>query len=385
MTPKDYFLHNALCALPWIGVYVDPVGTIKNCAISGTKLDNIHNTPIDKILASPTNVAIKTDMLNHVRHERCNACYNVENRSNHNVQTHSGSNRSWYKKYGIKNLDVYDSPNNFNLKIVDLRWRNTCNLACVYCGPNLSSRWATELKNTDYNIDDSILAKNKKYIFDQVDTIDHVYLAGGEPLLIVENLELLNLLAERNPDVEIRINTNLSVVDNKIFKKLITFKNVKWTVSVDATEEEYDYIRYPGNWNQFYNNLIDLKNKGFDINFNMVWCILNAESIFKCIENLQAVGFHENTFIIQCLDRPQPLNIQNLPSNILEKLKLTIKNKLTITDPACWLHKSLELMYNYISGPVIPGDLTETFNFLAKLDQRRNLNSQTVFPSLYNL
>ena len=140
MTPKDYFLHNALCALPWIGVYVDPGGTIKNCAISGTNLDNIHNTPIDKILASPTNVAIKTDMLNHVRHERCNACYNVENRSNHNVQTHSGSNRSWYKKYGIKNLDVYDSPNNFNLKIVDLRWRNTCNLACVYCGPNLAGR-----------------------------------------------------------------------------------------------------------------------------------------------------------------------------------------------------------------------------------------------------
>jgi sulfatase maturation enzyme AslB (radical SAM superfamily) len=298
---------------------------------------------------------------------------------------HNGSNRNWYKKHGIKNLDLYDNPDNFSLKILDLRWRNTCNQACVYCTPELSSKWADELQITDYTIDSDILDKNKKYIFDHIDTIEHIYLAGGEPLLINENLELLTLLAERNPDVEIRINTNLSVTDNKIFHKLLTFKNVKWTVSVDSAGVEYEYIRYPGNWHQFYNNLIDLKNKDFDINFNMVWCILNAESILSCIEELQAAGFHENAFIIQCLDDPQALDVRNLPIQVLEKLKLTIKNKLATTNPTYWLHKSLELMYNYISNPVLSRDLTQTFDFLKTLDERRNLNSKSVFPSLYKL
>lgn len=383
MNPKDYFHHDALCPLPWTGVFVNPDGAIRNCAITGQDLGNIHDTPIEDILGGPLNVAIKTDMLNHVRHERCNACYKVEALSNSDME--SGSNRSWYKKYGIKNLDVYDSPSNFRLKILDLRWRNTCNLACVYCGPDVSSKWADELGDGKYSIDETVLAKNKKYIFDQIDTIDHVYLAGGEPLLIIENLELLNLLAERKPDVEIRINTNLAVIDNKIYKKLITFKNVKWTASVDATGADYEYIRHPGNWNQFYSNLLDLKNKNFDINFNMVWCILNAESIFKCIEDFQSAGFHENAFIIQCLDHPPPLNVRNLPDTELEKLKILIKNKLATTNPDYWLHKSLEIMYNYINSPYSSRDINGTFSFLKTLDDRRNLDSRTVFPKLYNL
>lgn len=385
MNSKDYFLHDSLCTLPWTGVFVNPDGTIKNCAISSLKLGNIHNTPIEEILAGPTNAAVKTDMLNHVRHARCNACYKVENLIDSGSQLHNISNRSWYKKYGIKNLDLYDSPNNFKLKILDLRWRNTCNLACVYCGPDLSSKWADELKNTEYTINETILEKNKKYIFDQIDTIDHVYLAGGEPLLIKENLELLNLLSEHKPDVEIRINTNLSVVDNKIFKKLLTFKNVKWTISVDAIDDEYNYIRYPGNWNQFYNNLLELKNQNFDINFNMVWCVLNARSILKCVEKLQSIGFHENTFIIQCLDSPAPLNVQNLSAIELDKLQLEIKNKMTLSTPEYWLHKSLEIMYNYINSPNLSANLEETFSLLKTLDTRRNLDSKSVFPWLYIL
>jgi len=383
MNPKDYFHHDALCPLPWTGVFVNPDGEIRNCAITSEKLGNLHDASMQDILTGPTNVAIKTDMLNHVRHARCQACYKVEDLSNSAMA--SGSNRSWYKKYGIKNLDVYDSPNNFELKIVDLRWRNTCNMACVYCGPDVSSLWASELGTMDYNIDDAVLERNKKYIFDQIDTIDHVYLAGGEPLLIVENLELLNLLAKHKPNVEIRINTNLSVVDNKIFKKLLEFKNVKWTISVDAMIREYNYIRYPGNWDRFYQNLMDLKNKNFDINFNMVWCILNAHSIFDCIEHFQKIGFHDNAFIIQCLDNPQPLNVKNLPDSELDKLKSIIKNKLATTQPEYWLHKSLEIMYNYIDAPYSSKDLVGTLGFLRTLDDRRILDSRAVFPFLYNL
>ena len=385
MNQKDYFFHNALCPLPWLGAFVNPDGTVKNCAITGTVLGNLHQHSFEEILLGPTNVSIKTDMLNHVRHPRCNACYKVENLDNLQIQTNSVSNRTWYKKYGIKNLNLYDSPDNFNLKILDLRWRNTCNLACVYCGPDLSSKWADELANKDYNIDEEVLKENKKYIFDQIENIDHIYLAGGEPLLINENLELLNLLYEKNIDVEIRINTNLSIVDNKIFKKLLLFKNVKWTISVDAMGKEYNYIRYPGNWKNFYSNLINLKNQNFDINFNMVWCVLNAESIFECIEEFQKAGFHENMFIIQCLNQPNTLDVRNLPDKTLENLKLIIKNKLTGTTPTYWLHKSLKLMYNYINTPMPSRDINLTFEFLKTLDQRRNIDSRVVFPLLYNL
>ena len=387
MTPSEYFKHPALCSLPWIGVTVLPDGRIKNCAISKLNLGNLHVAPVEEILTGPNNVMVKQDMLDGVRHPRCAACYSVEDNTAGQAQHSSSSNRSWYKKYGIKNvnLDLYDKAENFSLKVLDLRWRNTCNFSCVYCGPDLSSQWASELKDKSFTIDEDVLGKNKKYIFENLQNITHVYLAGGEPLLIKENLELLNILKEHNLDVEIRINTNLSVIDNEIFKKLITFKNVKWTVSVDAVGSEFEYIRYPGNWDKFHRNLLYLKNQGFDINFNMVWCVLNSISIFDCIDFLKNIGFHENSFIIQHLNQPVELDVRVLPDGQLGRIKERIKVEMSTADPQYWLYKSLNLMYNFIDTPILGKNMNSTFDFLSRLDKRRNLSSNDVFPMLYTL
>ena len=387
MTPSEYFKHPALCSLPWIGVYVNPDGKVKNCAISDLDLGDLHNDPVEKILTGANNVMVKQDMLAEIRHPRCNACYSVEDNTADQAQHFNTSNRSWYKKYGIRNIniDLYDKTENFNLRVLDLRWRNTCNFSCVYCGPDLSSQWASELKDKSFIIDEDVLRKNKKYIFENLHNITHVYLAGGEPLLIKENLELLNILKDQNPDVEIRINTNLSTINNEIFKKLITFKNVKWTVSVDAIAAEFEYIRYPGNWNKFHQNLLYLKNQGFDINFNMVWCVLNSTSIFDCVDFLKNIGFHENSFIIQNLTDPVELDLRGLPNGRLYQIKEKIKLEMSVADPQYWLYKSLNLMYNFINTPEPSRNMNSTFDFLDKLDKRRNLSSKNVFPMLYNL
>lgn len=387
MTPLQYFKHSSLCSLPWIGVFVNPDGKVKNCAISDLNLGDLHKDPVEKILTGANNVMVKQDMLDGIRHPRCNACYSVEDNTSNSVQHSNSSNRSWYKKYGIKNinLELYDRAENFDLRVLDLRWRNTCNFSCVYCGPDLSSQWASELKDKSFTIDEDVLRKNKKYIFENLRNITHVYLAGGEPLLIKENLELLNILKDQNPDVEIRINTNLSVIDNEIFKKLITFKNVKWTVSVDAVGAEFEYIRYPGNWNKFYQNLLYLKDQEFNINFNMVWCVLNSTSIFDCIDFLKNIGFHENSFIIQTLTEPAELDLRGLPNSRLDQIKEKIKLEMSMADPQYWLYKSLNLMYNFINTSEPSRNMNSTFDFLSTLDKRHSLSSKDVFPVLYNL
>lgn len=381
MTPKEYIMHPTLCSLPWIGVYVAPNGGVKNCAITSQSLGNLHQQSIEQCVNSDINVQIKADMLNQVAHPRCSACYDVETLSSNIMQ--SQSNRRWYQKYGIANLNLYKHQDNFNLQVLDLRWKNTCNLACVYCGPDLSSKWAQELKDYAHTVDEDILNHNKQYVFQRLKNIKHVYLAGGEPLLIKENLELLDLLSVENPNVEIRINTNLMVTNNEIFKRLITFKNVKWTVSVDSVEDQFEYIRYPANWKIFLENLIWIKEQNFDINFNMVWNVLNSTSMFDCIDYLTSIGFHENTFIVQCLNHPTPLDVRNLSQHKISELKAIILNKLDSTDSKYWLHKSLNSMYNFICQS-FESNLDLTFKFLSTLDQRRHLDSQQVFKELYS-
>lgn len=396
MNLKDFVEHPAVCALPWTGIYVNPDGTIKNCAISKEKLGNLHDSTVLDLLNNDTNQRVRQDMLDGVRHARCTACYGVEDNAENKILNES--NRTWYKKIAIKNkidLDIFNKVDTFQPMVLDLRWRNTCNRACIYCGPDLSSLWET-MMDQDYTIDDSVLDRSKKYIFENLHTVKHVYLAGGEPLLIKENQLLLEKLLEINPDVDIRINSNIGNIKNPVFALLKKFSNVKWTISVDSRGDSFEYIRWPGKWNEFLNNLDEVRSIAQDnINFNMVWCILNDEEILDTIDFFMDRGFHENAFIVQCLSWPEPLSVLNLPLQHRLNLKEKILQKQSAADPNYWLYKSLSSMYNFLDKTLefesgtffkkIPmkSGLAGTFQFLSDIDAMRNTSSETIFKRLY--
>jgi len=383
MNVKEFMLHPTICSLPWAGVYIHPNGRIKNCAISATPLGNLNHQTLEQCLHGDINKQIKQDMINKIAHPRCNACYSVEKFASNTALTES--NRSWYKRYGIKSVDmsIYDDPNKFELRVLDLRWRNTCNQACVYCGPDLSSKWAQELNDHRWSVDNSIVEENKQYIFDRLAQIKHVYLAGGEPLLMKENQELLEKLIIVNPTVEIRINTNLSKLDTPVFQLLEQFENVKWTISVDAIESQYNYIRWPGDWSVFLKNLDLLQHRKKDINFNMVWCALNSTSLFDCIDFLDSQGFQENMYIIQCLSGPAALDVRNLPQDQILQLKNIISARSQTANSSQWFAKCLTTMYNFLESKS-NSTLDDLRKFLGTIDQRRNLDSQTLFPHIYD-
>ena len=380
MKPKEYLTKKSFCTLPWLGVYIQPDGDVRNCAITETTLGNINTQPLSDILHNNINQDIKKDMLGNVLHKRCSHCHLLE--KNQKFTPDSVSNRVWYlKTLRLKDLDFFDKTENYKLKMLDLRWKNTCNFACIYCGPDLSSSWANEL-NMPQHINDEALQNSLDYIYNNLDTVDHIYLAGGEPLLIKENLILLKKIKEINPNIEIRINTNLSIINNEIYNLLKTFKNVHWTVSVDGVGAEFEYVRYGGLWDQFITNLQQLKQDFEKINFNSTWCILTAHGVLDCIDFLQNLGFHENTFIVNPLDNPRYWHVGNLPEILLVQLGDKIMSKLNSSNSKYSLYNSLTLMLNYISTP-IEKNIKETFDELTKIDSRRKLDSSKIFTELY--
>lgn len=381
MDAKTYLTKESFCVLPWTGVFIQPDGKVRNCAISKEVLGNINETNLKDILLGQVNQTIKQDMLNDVMHDRCGQCHRLEkNQKKHFDQI---SNRVWYiKKLKNSDLSTYDNPQNFNLKILDLRWKNTCNFACVYCDSDLSSRWAKEMGQPQ-KIESKALLESLEFIYNNLHHVEHVYLAGGEPLLMKENQKLLSTLLDINPNVEVRINTNLSVVNNEIYQLLKQFKNVHWTVSLDNMAEQFEYLRYGSEWNTLLKNL-DILSKDFDtINFNFVWCILNSHSIFDCIDFLtKELNYHENTIIVNPLEVPAWLNVNNLPDHVLDDLADQIKKKIEQSNPNYGLNNSLVLMLNFIDKSYIK-DLNSTFVELKKIDLRRNIDSTKIFSELY--
>ena len=219
-------------------------------------------------------------------------------------------------------------------------------------------------------------------MFSNIKNLTNVYLAGGEPLLMKQNQEFLELLYKENPDVTLRVNTNLSKTDTKIFDQLCQFKNVHWTVSVETIEQEYEYVRHHGNWQDFLRNLNIIKKLPHRISFNMLYFILNYKSIFDCVEYFQKQGFHNNCFVIGPLFTPEYLNILNLPKHIVDELIGILKNKIN-GKPGFLLENSYQNLLQYLTETEFYANIDNTQKELKKMDQRRNIDSSKVFPKLY--
>jgi MoaA/NifB/PqqE/SkfB family radical SAM enzyme len=374
MTPKDVFTNPYFCPMPWTGLMYNFDGTVKNCIRSAGPLGDIKQQSIQDILIK-NNLERQQNIISNSPVETCNTCYDLEHgQKSFNII----SDRIFYiKEFKKTPLSTY-KPGNFQLTTVDIRWSNLCNFACVYCGPEFSSKWAQEIKQTLPTPTDEQVQQFKQYIFDNAATLKHVYLAGGEPLLIKENLELLERLS---PDVNLRINTNLSKVNTSIFEKICSFKNVHWTISIDTIEQEFEYIRYGSKWSDFLENLDVVKQLDHKITFNMLHFLLNYFSIFDCVEFLKKYGFHNNSFVIGGLIAPQWLNINNLPGHLIDQIKTRLTDKLS-QNPGYLLENSYKNMLHFMQQPFCK-NLDKSLTQLAIMDQRRNLDSKSIFTNFY--
>ena len=375
MTPKDILTNPAFCPMPWTGLMYNFDGAVKNCIRSASTLGNISDNSIEDILHNNKNVARQAMIIDKTMPSNCRPCHDLEaGKTSFDII----SDRKFYiRELKQIPLDTYQ-PNNFDLHTIDVRWTNLCNFACTYCGPKFSSKWADELNIKPAVPTDEQRADFKEYIFKHAQQLKHVYLAGGEPLLMKENLELLDLL---NPDVNLRINTNLSKVDTQVFDRICKFKNVHWIVSVESIEAEYEYVRYGGNWNDFLDNLITIKRLDHKISFNMLHFLLNYKSVFGCVDYLKNMGFHNNSFIIGPLLTPDYLNIRHLPESALAEVNDILTERIG-QQPGYLLEDSYRNMLAYIQQP-IEKNLASSFEQIAELDQRRGLDSSQVFQELY--
>ena len=380
MDHKSFFQNKSICTLPWSGFELEPDGGVKNCVLAEEKLGNINKSHIKEIISGNANVNIKKAMLKDALPASCAGCHIVEKNRNDLM---SISSRLYYHKELAKKIDMqfYDNVNNFSLKHVDLRWTNACNQACVYCGPSLSSKWAQEM-GVKVKSNQEARREVKDYVFENISDLQNVYLAGGEPMLMKENLEFLKLLQDKNPECSIRVNTNLSTTKTGIFDLLCNFKNVHWTVSLETIEQEYEYIRHHGSWDDFDKNLKIINRLNHKVSFNMLHFILNYESLFRCVDYLKGLGFHDNSFVIGPLYTPKWLNMLNLPEAMLNSVKENLGNKLS-GGPLGYLKNSYENLLKYYNTTPWQRNMKGFYYNIGKMDQRRKLDSKKIFHDLF--
>jgi len=363
--------NKALCPAPWVSLYVEPNGRVDNCCVGKNYLGNIQENNVKEIVFGPINQSIQQNMLNGVYPGGCDWC-------------EKGSNSLQQRMFDIfpnRGKENYQLGT-FKLQYLDTRWNNTCNLACVYCTPEYSSTWAQEL-NKPIRIEKQYKKELLEYVIDNVENLKEVYLAGGEPLLMKENELLISALKGKNPNCHVLVNTNLTQVkNNTIFENLVSLKNVAWLVSVDDSQERFEYMRYPANWDEFTDNLQLLKSKKSidSIAFNMVLTSLNALTIWDTVDWLLDQGFRADRCTIQLFNNGlsnHPFDVRSLPIEYQQQAMIRM-NQEKYKNTANW-----ESVYEYLAKLVEYTSPLTLKNYLSEFDSRRGLDSKVTFPLVY--
>jgi sulfatase maturation enzyme AslB (radical SAM superfamily) len=163
-------------------------------------------------------------------------------------------------------LDAYPVPDSqIVLESIDYNATWACNLACIMCDQRFSSTWAKELACTPEDLSKIGRRFNKENSFVQqfdLSNVKRVHFNGGEPLLNNEHLMLLEQLDRAGSLSQTALSYNTNGTQYPTERTLELWSRAQSVIlflSIDGTEDAYEYIRYPGIWAQTADNIKHLK------------------------------------------------------------------------------------------------------------------------------
>lgn len=378
------------CVLPFMHLATNPSGNLRVCCNS-TPSENFilkdNNTPykiykddLHKAWNSDTYKTIRTQMLNGDRPDMCIRCFREEDSGI------SSARQAWNQKWQEDKIYTVDTP--FEIKYIDLRLGNLCNLRCRMCNPYSSNQWLKEwhlisdelpkeehmrLKRMDWPNDE----KMWENLIPLLDNVEEIYLTGGEPTIIKEQHKILDYLIYKNIAYRIKLkyNTNLTNIPKNLVSKWAKFKRVQLNCSVDATDKLNRYIRYPSDWNTIVTNLNILSSvTNVDIQLH---CTVQMYNILRLDKFIDWAMLYNFKIYFNMLNHPNWLNIRVLP----QPLKVCVEKMLKD-----YYHlPKVKGIVDYMNAEDWSHFLSNFYKYTKNLDNSRTESLATLIPELYEI
>lgn len=393
-------MNKTFCILPWVHFFHDTEGYIRPCCNARCKGSNpadqriSYNTMRDHsdymdIINQPAFNELRNKMLRGEESEECTYCYEVEKHGGESPRLSKNSMLNLDKMINMEKINEMTNPDgslkDFRMKFWDVRFNNICNISCRMCSPMWSHTWAKEEEikiNGSYIINAHDTDKFKEIVskYGPLDELYDIFFAGGEVLFQKEHWEMLDYLIEiGNTDVMLNYVTNLTKLDYDNFKLLEyipKFKDVTLTVSLDATKDLLEYIRWGSVWKDIVNNLNavrDLENVHLRVNHTTT--LYNLLSLPSTIDFLYDNEYLNEEYDIDLSIAPEPHNhVGAFPLELKEQAKEKI------------LKSKYYPLLKIKLDAVIDTMLNTTYDFpkeyINKLDKRRNCDITNVIPEL---
>jgi organic radical activating enzyme len=328
-----------------------------------------HKIPLDEIKDNPAalhNTKYKKKqremMLKGIRPPECQYCWNIEDLEGEHIsdRIYKSTDTKWSFDY-LKEIIKTGHEGDINPSYMEVAFDSACNLKCAYCSPDISTTWMDEINkygpydtkfrhgNLDWLKSSGRMPYHHKEDNPYVEAFwkwwPELYknlvtfrITGGEPLLSRHTWKVLELVNE-NPkkDLDLAINTNLSVIDKWIDKLIVNvnliapkINNFEIYTSCEAHGEQAEYIRFGLDYNRFIKNIEKILTETPDevkINIMITFNALSVTTFVTFLEEVQRLRIKYNktkshnriSMMISYLRWPSHMSVKILPIDIKKK------------------------------------------------------------------
>lgn len=398
------------CVLPWVHFHSWPDGRVMPCCIADSNqpvADLKNNESIIQMMNTEDFKKVRKAMLNDEPIDLCKRCYDLELIGTWTMrQSHNKRRGLEYVDYISKNTDDDGTIHDFQMKYMDLRFSNICNMKCRSCGPGCSSQWAQEfVDRLGYDEYDKYF-KTRKIVIDTAEEMNfmnklkpylkdvlEVYFAGGEIIITPEHYECLDYWIENglNEQVELTYTTNFSSLKYKKDIDLISywkkFPKLKIWASLDAHGDVAECIRKGTDWNRIVNNIKMVKEQVPHAEFQItptisIWNVFTFPDFF---DYMMEEGFIDKNSSprFNLATNPWYANIMILPKHVKRRLTELYRVYQERYKDNTELHNGFKMIiYNLNVGEENKGGIQEFIKFNEELDEFRDEKLEELIPEL---
>ena len=384
-------MNNIYCPAPWNALYYkDSLKSYKPCCefkkwVRADSIDEYFNSDIINEL--------KDSVIKGVWHEYCKVC---KDKTDMGVPNYADMLIDKITNDG--DVDI----SKFNLKWLDYRPGNLCNLKCRMCSvvnSNMIEKEAMENPIIMEVMPDGdrqaigIGNKNSELLPELIapelfENLMLLKVLGGEPTLDPQIFKLLEYIGTLPSVSNIVLNytTNGTSINKRWINATKKFKSVNINFSIDGSYDTYNYIRTGGNYKDVVSNmskLIEQTENFGSTRINIVWSNFNALTVDKWANDLVDVADSLHTkcnFTVIDLVYPPHLHTRFLPAQIKDK----VYEKLELVKD-----KSLAKQFRYymdknVSSKEIMDNKKLFFNYVDALDKVRKTDINNL-SNLYQI
>ena len=354
--PGEHF-----CIAPFQSTRQNAYGRTSPCAFGAGEWRYHDLSPAERWNAAELN-QLRLDFIQGRKPTECFRCWDEE--------------KAGKKSLRQRQLEYY--PNDYRDFIKSGMWlsgpkttvfktSNVCNLACRSCGGwdtntyTQEGHYYADTYSTKVVVDGEETVGNRfipllppKHMdfmrfIDISQNLEKIDFFGGEPFLNITQLDLLEYLADRglSKNITLFYSTNCTNQPTDRLKRAWDkFRRIEISVSIDGIADQFEYLRWPGKWQEFLAVLDHIKRLPDQLDcevYRMAGLTVSLLNAWDVGPTEQWIRREIGDIYINMVNSPRYLNLHVAPDHVKSKYRQRVTNSEVLGyldiepfDPLSW-------------------------------------------------